>query len=59
MYSERDITDAASGQLLAISRSVSFLRGDGGFSERGQASDPAPTAARGHTRTQRPTMSAN
>lgn len=43
MYSERDITDAASGQLLATARSVSFLRGDGGFSERGQPSDPAPT----------------
>ena len=43
MYSERDITDAASGRLLAVSRSVSFLRGDGGFSERGQPSDPAPT----------------
>jgi len=42
MYSERDIRDAASGQLLATSRSVSFLRGDGGFSERGQASDEAP-----------------
>jgi acyl dehydratase len=42
MYSERDIHDAASGQLLAVSRSVSFMRGDGGFSERGQASDLAP-----------------
>jgi acyl dehydratase len=42
MYSERDIVDAASQQVLAITRSVSFLRGDGGFSERGQPSDPAP-----------------
>lgn len=42
LYSERDISDAASGQLLATSRSVSFLRGDGGFSDRGQASDAAP-----------------
>ena len=40
MFSERDITDAASGKLLATARSVSFLRGDGGFSERGQPSDP-------------------
>ncbi len=46
MYSERDISDAASGQRLAVSRSVSFLRGDGGFSERGQPSDPAPPARR-------------
>ena len=43
MYSERTIEDAADGTLLATSRSVSFLRGDGGFSARGQASDPAPT----------------
>jgi acyl dehydratase len=42
MYSERDITDASNGRLLATSRSVSFLRGDGGFSERGQPSDAAP-----------------
>lgn len=47
MLSERLISDASSGQLLATSRSVSFLRGDGGFSERGQQSDaaPAPRAA--------------
>ena len=42
MISERDIVDAASQQLLATARSVSFLRGDGGFSERGQVSDAAP-----------------
>ena len=42
MYSERDIQDAATGQLLAVSRSVSFMRGDGGFSAGGQASDAAP-----------------
>ena len=42
MYSERDIQDAASGQRLAVSRSVSFLRGDGGFSASGQPSDAAP-----------------
>jgi acyl dehydratase len=41
MYSERDIHDGAGGQLLAVSRSVSFMRGDGGFSERGQQSDAA------------------
>jgi acyl dehydratase len=42
MYSERDIVDATSGQLLAVSRSVSFLRGDGGFAAAGQKSDDAP-----------------
>lgn len=42
MFSERDITDAGSGQRLAVSRSVSFMRGDGGFSAAGQPSDAAP-----------------
>ncbi len=47
MYSERDILDASGEQRLAISRSVTFMRGDGGFSQRGQVSDtaPAPRAA--------------
>jgi acyl dehydratase len=47
MYSERDIVDAASGRLLAVSRSVSFMRGDGGFAAAGQPSDavPPPRAA--------------
>ncbi len=44
MYSEREITDAATGQRLATSRSVSFMRGDGGFAARGQQSDAAPPA---------------
>ena len=44
MYSERDIHDAASGQRLAVSRSVSFLRGDGGFAATGQPSDVPPSA---------------
>ena len=42
MYSERDIHDQASGRLLAVSRSVSFMRGDGGFAASGQKSDDAP-----------------
>jgi acyl dehydratase len=42
MYSERDIRDRATDQLLAVSRSVSFMRGDGGFSAGGQESDAAP-----------------
>jgi len=42
MYSERTIEDATNGTLLATSRSVSFLRGDGGFAAGGQVSDPAP-----------------
>jgi hypothetical protein len=35
MYSERDITEAGGGRLLAVSRSVSFMRGDGGFAAAG------------------------
>lgn len=42
MYSERDVVDAGSGKLLAVSRSVSFMRGDGGFAAAGQPSDAAP-----------------
>ena len=42
MRSERDIVEAASGRLLAVASSVSFLRGDGGFAARGQPSDDAP-----------------
>jgi acyl dehydratase len=47
MVSERTISDAAAGTLLATSRSVSFMRGDGGFAAAGQPSDsaPAPRAA--------------
>ncbi len=44
MYSERDIHDAGSGQRLAVSRSVSFLRGDGDFAATGQPSDVPPPA---------------
>ena len=42
MYSDREIRDKASGRLLAVSHMVGFLRGDGGFSARGQKSDDAP-----------------
>jgi acyl dehydratase len=42
MYSEREITDAQTGLRLATSRSVSFMRGDGGFSASGQPADEAP-----------------
>lgn len=38
----RKLFDAASGELLAESTSVLFLRGDGGFSERSGVSDPRP-----------------
>jgi acyl dehydratase len=41
MYSQRELHDAASGRLLALSRSVSFMRGDGGFAATGQPSDAA------------------
>ena len=39
---QRDIFDKASGELLAQNENISFLRGDGGFSERSGVSDPAP-----------------
>lgn len=38
----RELFDAGSGELLAESTGVLFLRGDGGFSERSGASDPRP-----------------
>jgi acyl dehydratase len=31
MYSQKELSDAASGELIAITRSTTFLRGDGGF----------------------------
>ncbi|MFZ6761964.1 MaoC/PaaZ C-terminal domain-containing protein [Pseudoroseomonas sp. WGS1072] len=31
LYSEKEITDAATGALLAVTGSTTFLRGDGGF----------------------------
>ncbi|WP_022979113.1 MaoC/PaaZ C-terminal domain-containing protein [Ideonella sp. B508-1] len=38
----RTLLDAASGETVAESRNVTFLRGDGGFSEQGGVSDPGP-----------------
>jgi acyl dehydratase len=38
----RDLIDEATGELVAQSRNVSFLRGDGGFSASGGVSDPLP-----------------
>lgn len=38
----RDLIDQVSGQELAQSTMVTFLRGDGGFSERSGCSDAAP-----------------
>jgi acyl dehydratase len=40
----RDLYDKATGAQLAQGRSTSFLRGDGGFSERSGRSDPSPEA---------------
>lgn len=40
LYSEKEVTDAASGELLAITRSTTFLRGDGGFG--GSPTPPGP-----------------
>jgi acyl dehydratase len=42
MLSERELTDASTGQRLALLKSTSFLRGDGGFAACGQPSDAAP-----------------
>jgi len=45
MYSEKRITDADSGALLAVTESTTFLRGDGGFggpSGPVRAPDPVP-----------------
>jgi len=44
MFSQRTITEADSGRLLATARSVSFMRGDGGFARNGQVSDTPPAA---------------
>jgi len=38
----RSLIDEASGDTVAESRNVTFLRGDGGFSEGGGVSDPGP-----------------
>lgn len=38
----RDIYAQASGELLATSQQLTFLRGDGGFSKGSGVSDPAP-----------------
>jgi acyl dehydratase len=38
----RTLVDAASGDTVAESRNVTFLRGDGGFSADGGKSDPGP-----------------
>lgn len=38
----RELFDKASGQKLVESRNITFLRGDGGFSEKSGVSDPGP-----------------
>ncbi len=40
LFSEKRLTDAATGALLAVTGATTFLRGDGGF---GGPSGPAPT----------------
>ena len=44
MISERKVCDAQSGALIATMTQTSFMRGDGGFSQVGQQSDPPPTS---------------
>jgi acyl dehydratase len=41
---DRELRDEHSGELVARGRTVSFLRGDGGFSQKGGRSDPGPEA---------------
>lgn len=43
LYSEKRVTDAATGELLAVTSSTTFLRGDGGFGgPTGPVKPPAP-----------------
>lgn len=44
VFSERVLSDQASGRKLATLSQASFCRGDGGYSAGGQPSDPAPAA---------------
>jgi acyl dehydratase len=44
MHVEKTLIDEASGALVATSENVLFLRGDGGFSQRGGGDEPAPAA---------------
>jgi acyl dehydratase len=44
---ERDVYEPGAGEPLARTTQVTFLRGDGGFSERSGSSDPAPEALPG------------
>jgi acyl dehydratase len=43
----RELIDQATGETYALSRNVTFLRGDGGFSEQSGVSDPGPEALPG------------
>lgn len=44
LVSERQVVDSASGALIATVEQTTFCRGDGGYSESGQPSDPGPEA---------------
>ncbi len=46
LYSEKVLSDAHSGEVLAVARSTTFLRGDGGFGGAGQVAEPAAPPAR-------------
>ena len=43
LFTEKQVTDAASGELLAVTKATTFLRGDGGFGGS-TASSPPPHA---------------
>ena len=44
LHVEKTLTDEATGQLIATTEQVLFLRGDGGFSKDGGGDEPAPAA---------------
>ena len=53
MYSEREIRDAKTGELLATATSTSFLRGNGGFGGPSRPGEAAASRARARARTSR------
>jgi acyl dehydratase len=44
VHTEKNLTDAATGDLLATCESVIFCRGDGGFAANGGGDEPGPPA---------------
>lgn len=42
LFTEKEVSDAASGELLAVTRATTFLRGDGGFDDGAEATPVPP-----------------